>query len=69
MKDLGNPSPKVIKMITKDSCDILRLNEHPELTDYLWNTSEGDTFELEDIKLTTIYTPGHLRDHLCFKLE
>lgn len=46
-----------------------RILEHPQLYNYLLNTREGDKFVVDNCILTTIETPGHIKDHLCFLLE
>jgi len=47
-----------------------RMEEHPELVDFLRNTREGDVFSIEGgLTLLPIETPGHIDDHLCFMLK
>jgi glyoxylase-like metal-dependent hydrolase (beta-lactamase superfamily II) len=50
-----------------------RLEEHPDIENFLYNTREGDSFTIENdngiaSQLLPIETPGHIDDHLCFLL-
>ncbi|CDW74286.1 metallo-beta-lactamase domain protein [Stylonychia lemnae] len=68
--ELGHASPIVLKYVCDNlETDQLRLFEHPDLAQYLFNIREGDVFLMDDWILKPIETPGHIKDHLCFLLE
>ena len=68
---LCSDRPQVYKNVNNHlQTDKNRLEEHPELENYLFNIGEGDVFSIEgNSKLSVIETPGHIDDHLCFMLE
>ena len=62
--------PRVYKRVMENlQTDKNRLVEHPELSAILFNTREGDIFQVEEASLIVYETPGHIEDHLCFLLK
>ena len=70
---LGQPRPKVYKLVDGNESELERLTTSPDLDRYLEDVREGTEFVLEEgsamVKLLPIETPGHLSDHLCFQFE
>ena len=70
---MGKKAPPVYKLIDGNESEVERVKTSPELEYHMRDVREGRIFEIlngaDSISIKAVETPGHLSDHLCFKLE
>lgn len=58
--------PACFKMLTNNYSEQQVFLKHPELRDLVNTISDGQVFNVDDVVIKAIYTPGHADDHMSF---